>query len=100
MKTLLLAVTLLLPLAALAHEDHCHVKGEDGKLADVSDAKTKKDCAAKSGTWFHHHAHCHGSDADGGLTDIKGVKDEKGCTAKKGTWSDHGHDEAPSPAAK
>ena len=94
MRPLLLAVTLLLPLRVLAHEDHCHVKGEDGKLADAADAKSKKDCATKGGTWFHHHTHCHTTAADGGITDLTGVKDEKGCAAKKGTWSDHGHDEA------
>jgi hypothetical protein len=87
-------MTLALGLGAnaLAHEEHCHTKGADGKLEDAPDAKTKKDCLAKNGLWEHHHAHCHKTDAAGKLQDIKGPKDEKACTAKGGTWVDHGHE--------
>lgn len=93
MKLRALLMALFLPVASWAHEDHCHVKGDDGKLADAKDAKDKKGCTAKGGTWFHHHTHCHAPGADGGIADVPAAKDEKSCAAKGGTWTDHGHDE-------
>ena len=92
----LLALLLFTPGPVLAHQEHCHVKGADGKLEDVADAKTKKGCAAKGGTWFHHHQHCHKASADGKLTDLPGAKNEKACTEQGGQWQDHGHDESKS----
>lgn len=84
---------------ALAHEEHCHTKDAQGNLADNSDAKTKKACDAKGGTWFHHHQHCHKADAGGKMIDVKGAKDQKACEAQGGSWTDHGHETSATPAA-
>ncbi len=84
--------------SALAHEEHCHTKDAQGSLADNSDAKTKKACDAKGGTWFHHHQHCHKADAGGKMTDVKGAKDQKSCDAQGGSWTDHGHEASAAPA--
>lgn len=87
--------------SAFAHEEHCHLKGADGKLEDAKDVTTKKACTQKGGTWFHHHQHCHKADTagTGKMVDVKDAKDEKACTEKGGTWTDHGHDKAAQPAA-
>lgn len=84
---------------ALGHEEHCHTKDAQGNLTDSADAKTKKACDVKGGTWFHHHQHCHKADAGGKMVDVKGVKDQKACEAQGGSWTDHGHDTAATPAA-
>ena len=94
MKWTLMLVVFAAPLAAWAHDEHCHTKDDAGNLVDAKDFKDKKTCEAKGGTWLHHHAHCHKADASGKLTDLPAAKTEKDCSAKGGTWSDHGHEAA------
>lgn len=89
-----IGLTALLGSSALAHEEHCHLKSADGKLADAPDVKDKKSCQAKGGVWEHHHEHCHKMSAEGKATDYPAAKTEKACSAAGGKWSDHGHDAA------
>lgn len=87
-----LGLMMLVGGGALAHEEHCHIKGADGKLVDAPDVKDKKACQAKGGQWLHHHEHCHKAGADGKMADYPKAKTEKACTTAGGTWSDHGHE--------
>jgi hypothetical protein len=100
MKTIqLLALpALLVALAAgpaRAHDDHCHIKGPDGKITDAKEHKTKKACEAKGGAWEHHHEHCHKAGTDGKMADHPAAKDKKACETAGGKWSDHAHEGLP-----
>jgi hypothetical protein len=90
----LLLFTVAATTPALAHEAHCHKVGDDGKLVDAPDAKTKKECAAMKGVWEHHHAHCHKNSPDGKHKDLKSAKTPEACEKQGGTWTDHGHEQA------
>lgn len=80
---------------ALAHQQHCHQKGADGKMTDLKGVKDKASCEAKGGMWQHHHVHCHKTGADGKMVDVPSAKTKGACAAQGGKWSDHGHEGAP-----
>jgi hypothetical protein len=77
-----------------AHREHCHKKGDDGKLIDMTAYKDEKSCEEAGGSWKHHHSHCHKTGADGKMIDFPEAKNEKACVKAGGTWSDHGHEES------
>ena len=61
----LAAAFCLFSLPALAHQQHCHIKGVNGALVDYPEATDKKSCEAKKGKWEHQHLHCHKQDEAG-----------------------------------
>lgn len=79
-------------VSSFAHEEHCHKKGEDGKLVDWDEHKDEKSCEAAGGVWEHHHEHCHKAGADGKMADFPSAKNKKACAKAGGQWTDHGHE--------